>query len=181
MKVGSPPFADLVDCGVHSLRPGKPPESDLGGGEGHEGGELRRIADPTLTNKLGQHPGYELRAGHSLTSLLVSDDVPQRRAAFAGSPLWVTAYDRNELYAGGDYPNQSKGGDGLPAYAAQRRPVAGADIVLWYTIGFHHLTRPEDWPILSTIWHSVSLVRFFDHNPSLDLRREFADVEASSH
>ena len=48
-------------------------------------------------------------------------------------------------------------------------------------MGFHHLTRPEDWPILSTIWHSVSLVRFFDHNPSLDLRREFADVEAGSH
>ena len=91
---------------------------------------LRRIADPTLTNKLGQHPGYELRAGHSLTSLLVSDDVPQRSAAFAGSPLWVTAYDRNELYAGGLYPNQSKGGDGLPSHARQRRPVTGADIVL---------------------------------------------------
>ena len=149
----------------------------------HDGGELWRIVNPTLTNKLGQHPGYELRAGHSVTSLLASDDIPQRRAAFSGSPLWVTAYDRNELYAGGVYPNQSKGGDGLPAYAAQRRPVSGADIVLWYTMGFHHLTRPEDWPILSTIWHSVSLVPygFFDHNPSLDLRREFADVEASSH
>ena len=173
MKVGSLPFADLHHCGVHNLRPGKPPESDLGGGEGHEGGELRRIADPTLTNKLGQHPGYELRAGHSLTSLLVSDDVPQRSAAFAGSPLWVTAYDRNELYAGGLYPNQSKGGDGLPSHARQRRPVTGADTVLWYT----------DWPILSTIWHSVSFAPygFFDHNPSLDLRREFADVEAGSH
>jgi primary-amine oxidase len=118
-----------------------------------------------------------------VTSLLASDDIPQRRAAFTGSPLWVTAYDRNELYAGGVYPNQSKGGDGLPSYARQRRPVTGADIVLWYTMGFHHLTRPEDWPILSTIWHSVSLVPygFFDHNPSLDLRREFADVEAGSH
>jgi len=34
--------------------------------------------------------------------------------------------------------------------------------------------------ILSTMWHSVSLVPygFFDHNPSLDLRRGFAHVEA---
>jgi len=55
--------------------------------------------------------------------------------------------------------------------------------VLLYTMGFHHLMRTEDWLILSTIWHSVSLVPygFFDHNPSLDLRREFTDVEASSH
>jgi primary-amine oxidase len=143
-------------------------------------GEFWRIINPGLTNKFGQHPGYELRAGHSATSLLMADDVPQRRAAFSGAPLWVTAYDPSELYAGGSYPNQSRGGDGLPAYAARRRKVSGTDIVLWYTMGFHHLTRPEDWPILSTIWHSVALVPygFFDRNPSLDLPSDFAPVES---
>ena len=36
-------------------------------------------------------------------------------------------------------------------------------------MGFHHLTRPEDWPVMDTVWHSVSLVPygFFDRNPSL--------------
>ena len=93
----------------------------------------------------------------------------QRRAAFSAAPLWLTAYDRRELYAAGMYPNQSTGGDGLPAYAARRRPVENADIVLWYTMGFHHLPRPEDWPVMSTVWHSVSLVPygFFDRNPGL--------------
>ena len=79
----------------------------------------------------------------------------QRRAAFSAAPLWLTAYDRRELYAAGTYPNQSTGGDGLPAYAAQHRPVENADIVLWYTMGFHHLPRPEDWPVLTrsgTAW-----------------------------
>jgi primary-amine oxidase len=154
-------------------------EGPLALSEGHRGAEIWRVVNPSLTNKLGQHPGYELRPGHSATSLLTASDVPQRRAAFSGSPLWLTAYDPKELYAGGAYPNQSRGGDGLPAYAAQHRKVTGSDIVLWYTMGFHHLTRPEDWPILSTIWHSVSLVPygFFDHNPSLDLRRDFAPVE----
>ncbi len=145
----------------------------------HGAAEMWRIVNPGLTNKFGQHPGYELRAGHSATSLLAQGDFPQRRAAFSGSPLWVTAYDPSELYAAGPYPNQSRGGDGLPAYVAQRRKVTGADIVLWYTMGFHHLPRPEDWPVLATMWHSVSLVPygFFDHNPSLDLRRDFAPVE----
>ena len=91
------------------------------------------------------------------------------RAGFAAAPLWVTAYDRAELYAAGDYPNQGKGGGGLPAYAAKHRPIENADLVLWATIGFHHLPRPEDWPVLPVMWHSLSLVPdgFFDRNPAL--------------
>jgi primary-amine oxidase len=138
--------------------------------EGPLGDDFWRIINPNLTNKLGQHPGYELRVEHPAVSLLARDDLPQRRAAFSAAPLWITAYDLKELYAAGPYPNQSKGGDGLPAYVAQHRPVANADITLWYTMGFRHLPRPEDWPVLPTIWHTVSLVPygFFDRNPSLD-------------
>jgi primary-amine oxidase len=140
------------------------------GGLSHGGAEIWRIVNPNLTNGLGQHPGYGLRPGHDVTSMLSPDDYPQRRAAFSASPLWITAYDPRELYAGGPYPNQSKGGDGLPAYVAQRRAVTNADIVLWYTMGFHHVPRPEDWPVMPTMWHSMSLVPdgFFDHNPALD-------------
>jgi primary-amine oxidase len=136
---------------------------------GH-GGDIWRIVNPGLSNPLGQHPGYELLLGHAVTSLLAPDDPPQRRAAFSAAPLWITAYDPDELYAAGIYPNQSRGGDGLPAFSARHRPVEDADIVLWCTIGFHHLPRPEDWPVMPTMWHSLSLVPygFFDRNPSVD-------------
>jgi primary-amine oxidase len=138
--------------------------------DGHGGEEIWKIVNPNLTNGLGAHPGYELRPGHSVTSLLTPDDTAQCRAAFSAAPLWITAYDPTELYAAGPYPNQSRGGDGLPAYVEQHRPVADADIVLWYTMGFHHVPRPEDWPVLPTMWHSLSLVPsgFFDRNPALD-------------
>jgi hypothetical protein len=33
---------------------------------------------------------------------------------------------------------------GLPKYAAQDPPVADADLVLWATIGFHHVLRLKD-------------------------------------
>jgi primary-amine oxidase len=137
----------------------------------HDADELWRIVNPNLTNSLGQHPGFELRPGHAVTSLLSPDDFPQRRAAFSAAPLWITAYDPAELYAAGPYPNQSRGGAGLPAYAAQHRAVVNADIVLWYTMGFHHVPRPEDWPAMDTMWHSVALVPdgFFDRNPALDV------------
>jgi primary-amine oxidase len=142
--------------------------------------ELWRIENPNRTNALGQHPGYELRADHSAVLLLAADD-PPRRAGFSAAPLWVTAYDEHELYAAGPYPNQSRGGDGLPAYVAQHRDVANADIVLWYTMGFHHVTRPEDWPVLPTMWHSVSLVPygFFNRNPALDAVPDAAGAQAT--
>jgi primary-amine oxidase len=142
----------------------------------HAGAEVWRIVNLNVTNRLGQHPGYELRTGHSATSLLPPEDPAQHRAAFSAAPLWVTAYDPKELYAAGMYPNQSKGGDGLPAYAARRRPIENADIVLWATMGFHHLPRPEDWPVLPTVWHSLSLMPygFFDRNPSLEPPRKAA-------
>jgi primary-amine oxidase len=146
----------------------------------HGAAEVWRIVNPNLTNGLGQSPGYELRPGHSATSLLASDDWPQRRAAFSAAPLWITAYDPKELYAAGLYPNQSRGGDGLPAYAARHRPIDNADIVLWVTLGFHHLPRPEDWPVLPTMLHSVALVPygFFDHNPSVQAPQESAPDKA---
>jgi primary-amine oxidase len=155
-------------------------EGPLSAGE-HGGAEAWRIVNPNLENRLGQHPGYELRPGHSAISLLPPEDPAQRRAAFSAAPLWVTAYDPKELYAAGMYPNQSKGGDGLPVFAARHRPVDNADIVLWPTIGFHHLPRPEDWPVLPTVWHSLSLMPygFFDRNPNVEVPPDTAAPTAT--
>jgi primary-amine oxidase len=105
--------------------------------------------------------------------LLGSDDWAQRRAGFSASGLWVTAYKPSELYAAGDYPNQSSTIEGLPRFI-NGESIAGTDIVAWYTMGFHHVTRPEDWPVLPTVRHSVTLRphRFFTQNPAMDVRRE---------
>lgn len=144
--------------------------------DGHGADEIWKIVNPNVTNALGGHPGYELRPDHSAISLLMPDDPTQRRAAFSAAPLWITAYGPDELYAAGDYPNESRGGDGLPTYAAQHRPVVNTDIVLWYTMGFHHVPRPEDWPVMPTMWHSLALAPngFFDRNPALALPADAA-------
>jgi primary-amine oxidase len=132
--------------------------------------QIWRIENPAIKTALGYSPSFEIVSGHNATSLLASEDWPQRRAAFSGRPLWVTAYKANEIYSAGDYPNQGAGGEGLPRFV-NRENIADRDLVVWYTMGFHHVTRPEDWPVLPTMQHKVVLRphRFFDRNPAISL------------
>lgn len=126
--------------------------------------------------KLGHHPSVHIAMSHRVISPLAPDDPPQSRAAFSGQSLWVTAYNAKEAYAAGDFPNQSKGGDGLPAWITPAQNITNADIVVWPTIGFHHITRAEDWPMMPTMWHELTLrpFNFFDENPAIDLSPAFA-------
>jgi primary-amine oxidase len=132
---------------------------------------LWRVINPNVKGPLGYSPGYEIAPGHNGVSLMVDDDWPQRRAGFIGHHLWVTPYREDERYPAGDYPTQSHGGDGLPAWTKGNRPIENTDIVVWYTLGFHHVTRPEDWPVMPTAWHEFELrpFDFFAHNPAVDL------------
>jgi primary-amine oxidase len=133
--------------------------------------EVWRVVNPNVKSPLGYPVGYEVMGGDNAMSLLVPEDSPQKRAGFTDYHVWVTPYSENERYAAGDYPMQSKGGDGLPAWTKANRAIENTDIVLWYTIGFHHVPHAEDWPLLPTVWHEFELrpINFFAHNPALDL------------
>jgi primary-amine oxidase len=135
--------------------------------------ELWRVQNPAARTPMGHSPSFEIVGGHNTTSLLDEADGAQRRAAFSSRPLWVTAYKRDEVYAAGEYPNQGVAGQGLPRYL-DGESIEGRDLVIWYTMGFHHVTRPEDWPVLPTVRHSMTLRPngFFDSNPAISVQRE---------
>jgi primary-amine oxidase len=83
----------------------------------------------------------------------------------------VTRYDPREKYAAGDYINQNATPDGVGAWVLQDRPLEATDLVLWYTLGVHHIPRPEDWPVMP-VAHSGFMLRpvgFFDANPAMDV------------
>lgn len=130
-----------------------------------------RFVNPAVTGPMGYPTSYQIRAGHSAESMLAKDDYPQRRAGFTEHALWVTPYRPEELYAAGDYPTQSRGGDGLPAWTARNRSIENTDIVAWHTFGMHHVVRAEDWPVMPTVWHEFELrpFDFLARNPALDL------------
>ena len=85
--------------------------------------------------------------------------------------LWVTPYHPEERYPAGDYPNQHKGGAGLPTWTQTNRSVDNTPIVVWYNVGVHHAPRIEDWPVMPTAYAGFMLRPngFFEHSPALDV------------
>jgi primary-amine oxidase len=136
--------------------------------QGHE--EYWRVFNPNSKNKYGQVKGFYIM-GDSHTSSLSDDDFPSIRASWTKKPLWVTPYNKDNLYPSGKYPNQSNGSEGIQTWIKQKRSIDNKDLVVWKTLGFHHVTSPEDWPVLPTVWHTITLKpsQFFDSNPAMDV------------
>ena len=129
------------------------------------------ISSTEKTNYVGHPTGYVL-VPEGLPLLLADDEASiTKRAGFATKSLWVTQFDRDELWAAGYMPNQHPGGAGLPAYASNDRPVDGEDIVVWHTFGLTHFPRTEDWPVMPVDYTGFQLrpENFFDRNPTLDV------------
>ena len=132
---------------------------------------LWRVINPNVHGPLGYPVSYELKPQANAVSLLKPNDPPQRRAGFTDFHVWVTPYEPDELYAAGRYPNQSPGGSGLPEWTSADRQIRNTDLVVWYTLGVHHVVRAEDWPVLPTTRGGFELrpFDFFPRNPALDI------------
>lgn len=144
------------------------------GSRGHDGSW--RMINQNHVGRLGHNPGLEIIAGGQVVSALSEEDSPQKRAEFASKTMWLTQHNPRELYAAGDYPTQSPGGAGLPTYVNNRNDVLNQDLVVWFTVGFHHRPRTEDWPIMPVEWHGFKVrpFNFFDENPAYNLPAGFA-------
>jgi len=127
--------------------------------------------NPNVKGPLGYPTGYELMPGATAASLLDPEDGPQKVGAFSTHQLWVTPYKADERFAAGVYPTASKGNDGLAIWTKANRPIENTDIVAWYTLGFHHAPRAEDWPVMPVMWHDFVLrpFDFFPQNPEMNL------------
>ena len=134
---------------------------------------LYHFANNNVESALGHHPGYMLMPeGSYVHPLLAADDPPVKRNSYLDYQLSVTPYSSAERYAGGRYAVMSDGKDTLGAWTARDRPISNRDIVAWYTVGFHHITRMEDWPVMPTHWFGFTLMphNFFASNPAMTIR-----------
>ncbi|KAJ1257056.1 hypothetical protein BS78_K230200 [Paspalum vaginatum] len=130
------------------------------------------VVNPTKKTRVGNPVGYKVVPAGTAASLLDPEDPPQKRGAFTNNQIWVTPYNKSEEWAGGLFVYQSRGEDTLATWSERDRPIENKDLVLWYTLGFHHIPCQEDFPIMPTVSSSFDLkpVNFFESNPILKQR-----------
>jgi primary-amine oxidase len=130
-----------------------------------------RVENPARRNHMGGAVAWELVPGDNVLPMAHPESQFRQRARFLDHHLWVTPYRRDERFPAGEHPNQHEGGDGLPRWTAEDRPLENEDVVLWYTFGAHHVPRLEDWPVMPVAYCGFHLrpVGFFDRSPALDV------------
>jgi primary-amine oxidase len=122
-------------------------------------------------NGLGTPVSYKLVPGGAIPSFFDPAAPVYQRAQVIGHTVWVTPNDETERWPSGEFVNQSSVDHGLPEWIQAKRNVRNTDVVVWYVFGIHHITRPEDWPIMpsDTVSFWMKPVGFFDRNPSIDV------------
>lgn len=132
------------------------------------------VTNPSVKNSLGHQTSFILVPGANSTPYLAPESLTRRRAQFINHHFWATRYRPQELYAAGNYPNQSPGGDGLPRFVADDETLERQDVVVWYTLGVTHVPRPEEWPVMPVTHVGFRLVPggFFSRDPALDVPKE---------
>jgi primary-amine oxidase len=147
--------------------------------------EAQRLPDPLAGRSwlvssadtetaLGTRPSYKIEPGPYTAPLWQEGSEQADRGGFATRQLWATPYDPAQRFAAGEYVAQNPGPDGLVAYTAGDRSIVDSDLVVWYTVGAHHVVRPEDWPVMpvTKVGFHLKPFGFFDGNPMLDLPAE---------
>lgn len=125
-------------------------------------------------NRFGRPVGYSLVPTAAIPAMMDPSSPVFQRAQAIGHTVWVTPFAAEERWPCGEFCNQSGTDEGLPAWTAADRPIADTDVVLWYVFGIHHVTRPEDWPVMpcDAVSFALKPKGFFDRNPALDIPPE---------
>ncbi|PKP73032.1 MAG: tyramine oxidase [Alphaproteobacteria bacterium HGW-Alphaproteobacteria-6] len=131
------------------------------------------VSNPAREGYLGHAPGWMIDTGDvAYGPYDFQNDPPFKRNGYVEYSNWTTVHDPEQRYAGGKYALQGDGSDTLAEWVKVDRPLEGQDVVAWFTAGFHHIPRMEDWPVMSTEWKSVHIqpFNFFAFNPALTIR-----------
>ena len=159
--------------GVALVQRSTPLRTEQEGKQDYDWGTQRAwtVVNQQVRNGLGTPVGYKLVPGGAFPSMFDPQSPVFRRAQVIGHTLWVTPFAEDERWPCGEFVVQSREDRGLPVWTAQDRPIEDTDVVLWYVFGIHHITRPEEWPVMAvdTVSFWLKPVGFFDRNPALDV------------
>ncbi|SCV01285.1 LAME_0G15214g1_1 [Lachancea meyersii CBS 8951] len=94
-----------------------------------------------------------------------------KRAHYATQQFWVSKYHDDQLYAAGEFTNQSQKDTGLSEWANGTESVRNSDTVVWATLALTHPPATEQFPVMTSdfLQFLVTPSSFFTRNPALDV------------
>ncbi|MGI4894303.1 MAG: primary-amine oxidase, partial [Janthinobacterium lividum] len=130
-----------------------------------------KVSSTQRRNGLGTPTAYKLVTPAAIPHLFDPQAPQFLRTPVIGHDVWVTRHHDDELWPAGDHPTQSTEDLGMTRWVADDEPLEDTDLVLWHVFGIHHITRPEDWPVMpvDTVSFQLKPSGFFDRNPALGL------------
>ncbi|XP_065874922.1 amine oxidase [copper-containing] zeta, peroxisomal-like [Euphorbia lathyris] len=138
------------------------------------------VRNTRTVNRTGQLTGYKLVPGSNCLPLAGPEAKFLRRAAFLKHNLWVTPFSKDQMFPGGEFPNQNpRVGEGLATWVKQNRSLEETDVVLWYVFGITHVPRLEDWPVMPVERIGFMLMPhgFFNCSPAVDVPPSSCEME----
>jgi primary-amine oxidase len=167
------PTGPANELGLGLVQRSVPLRTELEGKQDYDWRTQRawKVVNESATNRLGMPVAYKLVPGGCFPVMMDPASPVFRRAQVMGHTLWVTPYEQDERWPCGEFVVQSEEDTGLPAWTAADRAIENTDVVLWYVFGIHHVTRPEEWPVMAvdTVSFWLKPFGFFDRNPALDV------------
>jgi primary-amine oxidase len=131
-----------------------------------------KIQNSQVRNPINGKPvAYKIHAPDFQKILSDSDSFNYKRAEFSNKNIYAVKYRDGELFAGGKYTNQSRGGTGVRSWAERNEKIVDDDLVVYVQFGINHVPRIEDFPVMPCEIIKVAMkpVNFFEKNPALDV------------
>ncbi|KAM0718053.1 hypothetical protein Q7P37_006385 [Cladosporium fusiforme] len=142
-----------------------------------------KIQNAGVRNPVNGKPvAYKIHAPPFQKILSDTESFNHKRAEFSDRNIYAVKYRDDELYAGGKFTNQSRGGTGVRSWADRKENIVDDDLVVFVQFGINHVPRIEDFPVMPVEILKVSFkpVNFFDRNPALDVPPSTQDFNKST-
>lgn len=99
-----------------------------------------KIQNAGVRNPINGKPvAYKIHAPPFQKMLSDTESFNHKRAEFADKNIYAVKYRDGELYAGGKYTNQSRGGTGVRSWADRKENIVDEDLVVFVQFGINHV------------------------------------------
>jgi len=100
-----------------------------------------KIQNAGVRNPINGKPvAYKIHAPPFQKMLSDSESFNHKRAEFSDKSIYAVKYRDDELYAGGKYTNQSRGGTGVRTWANRGDNIKDEDLVVFIQFGINHVS-----------------------------------------